>query len=444
MPICTSLLGVSCQRALVLLLGEMRHSPSTICNNRFRLTRRPARARIAALVAALAIPLSAASEGPQCGLVERVMREVSAVRGLIPKSEVPCAIAGRGQIREFLRQHISEKLPPKKLEMEQVTFRAVGIVPDDYDYEHGVIEFYVSQIGGYYDPDTKRLVMAEWIPASVQEGVVRHELTHALQDQLYGLDQFLDPKGDNGDQLLAFASLVEGDATAVMSDIDRMQRAQPPLAKSRSVTMGQGGHTGPIAAPTSPAHFPQALESIILFPYTHGIQFVHALLRSGGYAAVDAAFASPPRSSHEILKPDDYISRRFRAENPSPEELGAGAQGASVLYTDVLGEFAIRAILEAGGIPKPQALKSSQGWRGDRIGVLAPRGGEQLVVWKSAWASEADAQEFASAYRTMVRARYGIAIGEQRTKLSPLKAAALTTHEREVLAQFWVSRGPRT
>jgi hypothetical protein len=426
----------------VLLLKRMRGTPSSICNNRIRLTGRAARGAVVALVVAATGALPAIAEKPQCALLQGVMKEVSAVRALTPKGEVPCAIASREEIGEFLRQSVSKKLPPKKLEMEQVVYRAVGIVPDEYDYVHGVIEFYLSQIGGYYDPYTKRFVMADWIPASIQESVARHELTHALQDQSYGLDRFLDPTGDNGDQLMALASLVEGDATAVMNDIDRMQRGQPPLAKIKSIDTGEEDKVLALTTAALPTQTPQALEAMILFPYVHGIKFVHAILRSGGYAAVDAAFKEPPRSSHEILQPGDYLSRRFKAENPTAEGLASAAPGAAPLYSDVLGEFAVRAILEGAEISKTQASKASGGWKGDRAVLFVAPDGSRSVVWKSVWQSEVDAQEFASAYRAMIRSRYGVALGEQRTQISPSKAAALVAHGREVLAQFWIPRDP--
>ena len=60
------------------------------------------------------------------------------------------------------------------------------------------------------------------MPAAFQTTIAVHELTHALQDQYFDLQKFVDAKTENSDLLLAHSALVEGDATAVMIDYDRI------------------------------------------------------------------------------------------------------------------------------------------------------------------------------------------------------------------------------
>ncbi len=45
-----------------------------------------------------------------------------------------------------------------------------------------------------------------------QKSTLAHELTHALQDQLYGLKAMQDLIEKDDDMILAFSALVEGDA----------------------------------------------------------------------------------------------------------------------------------------------------------------------------------------------------------------------------------------
>src|SRR5205809_433150 len=73
-----------------------------------------------------------------------------------------------------------------------------------------------EQVAGFYDPHTKTMNMADWIPPEMQSMVLSHELTHALQDQNYDLDKFLHAARDNDDATSARQAIVEGHAMAAM------------------------------------------------------------------------------------------------------------------------------------------------------------------------------------------------------------------------------------
>ena len=61
--------------------------------------------------------------------------------------------------------------------------------------------------------------MADWVPAEMQRPVLAHELTHALQDQHFGLEKFLKRIPGNDDASLARNSLIEGEGLAIMMDV---------------------------------------------------------------------------------------------------------------------------------------------------------------------------------------------------------------------------------
>jgi hypothetical protein len=117
-----------------------------------------------------------------CALTDEALKHASEVRELKPLSAVPCVVEDKAAVTQFLQDTIREDLPPQKLAMEELAYRAIGLIPDSFDYQHGLVEFLVGQIGGYYNPKKKLFVMAGWLPASVQQGVAVHELTHALQE----------------------------------------------------------------------------------------------------------------------------------------------------------------------------------------------------------------------------------------------------------------------
>ena len=372
-----------------------------------------------------------------CSIVQQKLAEVAGLRGLAAKSPVPCAVESRAEVEEFLRSTIARRLPPQKLEHEQAVYRAVGVVPDDYDYPAGLLGLYMSQIGGYYDPEEKRFIMADWMPAHMQSIIARHELTHALQDQHYSLESFIDPKMESGDELLAHSSLIEGDATAVMLDIERGIKGMAPLSSERSVKAYMEGQARSMSGASDLRRTPHALKELVLFPYTHGLRFVHELMRRDGYREVDRAFVKPPRSTREILHERDFIERRFSLTIPEVHELRGAPAGGGASYTDTLGEFLIRAVLESHAETRGDATRAAQGWIGDRVALFPPVNGEAVVSWTSAWESENDAREFALAYRKLLKARYGKAPATGRTQLSPAKAADVEVRGKRVSVVFW-------
>jgi hypothetical protein len=321
--------------------------------------------------------------------------------------------------------------------MEQLVYRALGVVPDDYDYANGIIQLYVSQIGGYYDPEKKHFIMAAWIPAVMQATVGVHELTHALQDQHFDLERMLDPKIENGDKLLALAALVEGDATAVMTDYTRELNGQKPLSQEASIDalilqQVLAGSMGSLEKT------PEALRSLLLFPYTSGLRFAHQLLRKGGYPEIDKAFRAPPESSREILHPEIYLSGRGTLSIPNRGELDRGGAKDDSMYTDSIGEFGISAILGAGSKDKTKAVEAAKGWVGDRVCVFKLSEAQMVVSWKTRWESEQEAREFARAYAGFIEDRYSTKVSTGGRYLTPSKDIRVSHSGVEVDLVFWV------
>lgn len=390
----------------------------------------------------LPVTTTAQSTADLCLASGIALRRASEIRGLRVRKEVPCVIQDKSQVRDFLEETIRTELPPDKMEMEQLAYRAIGMLPDDYDYGKNLVRFLVSELGGYYDPKRGRFVMAAWLPADAQQAVAVHELTHALQDQHYNLREFLDAKSDNGDRSLAYSALIEGDATAVMLDNDRRVGGLAELAKEESIEaaillqilgMNIGGSAGEV---------PASLKAMLIFPYTSGLRFAHAILRRKGYTGLDSAYKAPPQSTREVLHPEEYLAGSFKAEIPTPAEVsalhGTNNNLATVEYSDVVGEFGISSLLSNSVAQADSRSKAAVGWKGDRLVVY--RGGERvrIVRWLTRWESEQDAREFQEAYAAFVEDRYKIRPGEKEVSLSPSKSLEIHIEKREVLIQIKV------
>jgi hypothetical protein len=107
-----------------------------------------------------------------------------------------------------------------------------------------------------------------------------------------------------------------------------------------------------------------------------------------------------------VLHPERYLgSREAPSEIVVPDladDLGAGWE---TLHRDTLGEFVI-ALYLAQQLRQETAWQAADGWDGDNIVAWEHEGGDQVLVWRTLWASTAEAAEFERAMTAMVPHRY--------------------------------------
>jgi hypothetical protein len=362
----------------------------------------------------------AVAEPSACAVTERALREAAILRSIAPRASVPCVVRSRGEIEIFLRKNIAEKFPKDTLAMEQLWYQALGIVPDDYGYEKEIVQVYAQQIGGYYDPDRKEFVMLDTMPGKLQLPVAVHELTHAIQDHKFGLSDFLDPRNRESDELMARAALVEGDATAIMQDFMAGKAGKMPKDLSE------------VSFPESTVEVPETLERILLFPYLDGLAFVRHVQRVGGLSAINAAFSNPPKSSREVLHPEQYLNRSFVPEELPLKEVEQPNEKASQVYADTVGEFAVSALLGTAFSSKQRGATCAEGWRRDRVVVFNGDGQKRFVSWMSEWDSQDESTEFYECYLEMLKARYQKDVGSEVVEVAPGKRMKISHLERRV------------
>jgi hypothetical protein len=329
-------------------------------------------------------------------LADEVLQQVSQVRGLRPLGPVARELHDEATLRGYITRRLEQEYPGDRLQREQRLLQALGLLPAECDLAAAVKDLYAAQTAGYYDPERRTLYISSALPAALQRPTMAHELTHALQDQHFKIGRYLDPsrRDMDDDTRAAIMGLLEGDATAVM--LATLSRAGGG-EWVQNLSFFEGGTLEALTA-ASAASVPAFLVQLLNFPYHYGTAFVASLYRSGGWEAVSAAYARPPRSTEQILHPERY-SPDEDAPTPVPraafpERLG----NLSFYYELVLGEFVTRQILEQQVSPEA-AARAAAGWDGDRAALYAGKD-DELLVWLSAWDSPADAAEFAEAARS--------------------------------------------
>ena len=330
------------------------------------------------------------------GRLADVAEGVERVRGLefdrLPRASlVSPEEAARESVRELDRQ-----IPRSRQRVAERLLVMLGLVPPGTRLRDVVGTALAEEVAGYYDPrtGTMALVRGVGLDGFLAEVTLAHELTHALEDQRFGIeaagvDDLL------RDRASADAALREGSATVAMVEYVALTQAGgrelPAGVRSRALKEMEG-----IALPAS-SGLPRYVRESLVFPYAAGARFVDRLERRGGWAAVDRAFgAAAPVSTEQIMHPERYEA----GERPVRVRLrGARAAlppGARVVARGDVGEFDTAQFLhDANG--RSRSEEAAAGWGGSEFELWRlPDGGDVLVMaW--AWDTPRDAAEFAAA-----------------------------------------------
>ena len=341
---------------------------------------------------------------------------VSRIRGLDAVKSFACRTENRYQVEAFITESARERLPKDRLQNEEDLFLLLGVIPPGYNYFDGMVTLYTSQLGGYYDPKTKTVVMADWMPPALQRIIALHELTHLLQDQRYNLDSLVGVSVTESDRALAHAALVEGDASVVTLDIEQEERGLPPLAKLKSLKeVSSKSLSASVVENRTIEYVPETLSLLVHFPYVEGAAFAHTLLASGGYGSIDAALKDPPTSTSEILHPERYL-RRIKGESaikaalpPVPSE---------VVYSDVYGEFFIQALLAPTIKSVRTRAELATNWVADKVYLLQQKEGKRRAQWHTVWINKEAAELFANFLRMHIQGVRGVRFSNQGNKVT--------------------------
>jgi hypothetical protein len=150
----------------------------------------------------------------------------------------------------------------------------------------------------------------------------------------------------------------------------------------------------------------------LVFPYREGTTFVRTLVESGGFAAVDRAFAAPPASTEQVLHPEKYAEGEAPQAVSLPDLAVALGEGWTLLRTNVLGEHDLRILIQQHAEPQ-RAAAGSAGWGGDRYAFLERADGARVLVLRSEWDSQEQADEFFQAYAGALKQRFEGSAGDE-------------------------------
>lgn len=360
---------------------------------------------------------------------EQLFHEVDTILDFASKdSDLPIKhgvkrrLTSREEVVAYLKKNMAEDKDVQRLRRTELVLKKFGLLPRNFDLQSFLVDLLEEQVAGYYDAKTKTVNLLDWVSPELQRPVLAHELTHALQDQSFGLDKWLKKGSDDIDSKKdltpdditkdeyseARQAVVEGQAMVVLLDYMLAPMHRNVLDSPGFVDMMSGDMENGTPDSVEYRNAPIFLKESLTFPYRYGMEFEAEVLSARGKdGAFAVPFQNPPRTSREIMEPKAYLSGERIPPLPLPD--------FKKIFKDydrfdigAIGEFDVDVLAEqyAG---KDAAEHVYPNWRGGYYYSVHPKGNPQGVLgllFVSRWASAKAAEEFAGIYARGMAERY--------------------------------------
>ncbi len=369
--------------------------------------------------------------------VDEILKFSSQDTDLPIKREVKRRLTSRDELVAYMTKHMSDDEDAKRLRRSELVLKKFGLLPHDFDLSSFLVALLREQVAGYYDPKTKTVNLLDWVGIEQQRPVLAHELTHALQDQSFGLEKWMKagagdlverraeptPADIENDEIsTARQAVVEGQAMAVLLDYVLAPAGHsvldsPAVVEELKKGMIAGGDDSPKFRDA-----PIFIKEELTFPYRYGLDFEIALLKHGGKAkAYAGAFTDSPHSSRQIMEPQTYLSGE-RIQPMALPDFKQDFKNYDKFDIGAMGEFDVAILIDqyAGDTASHDLYPH---WRGGYYYAVQPKGQASFssigLLYVSRWATPEDADEFAAIYAKSLAKRYehvhGVAEAGQKT-----------------------------
>ena len=347
--------------------------------------------------------------------LKELLKNAEKYRGLKCLHGVPSGALKEDALRVKMKLAFEEELPPAKMKPLDSALKSFGLIPETMNLGTYYPELLTSQVGGFYDPRRQYLVIVQReggllgkeataklgadMARKMEETVMVHELTHAIQDQNFNLKKFMieDPLSDAA---AARVALVEGDATLTMYDfLSGMRLEEMPMVEDLMAGILKDPKELMAMSPDMPGakemeNAPAWFRDGMLFSYMQGFIFCIKVKKAGGQALLDHAFTKdPPRSTEQILHPEKWYQKRDDPIDIAMPGMAEQLPGWTKASEGTLGELGIKIWLNETLKDNEKAGKAAEGWGGDRFAVFE-KNDARILCWVTDWDTAEDAAKF--------------------------------------------------
>ncbi len=344
------------------------------------------------------------STDPAFSQINSIVKTLSGISSLSEKHAVPYGRMSKRQLRQFLTKRIKKMLKPEEIHADELALKMFGLVPQDFDLKKSTIDLLTEQAAAFYDYDQKKLFLLAGSPLDSETTTLAHELSHALADQHFDLEHFMEDTPSNDDENLAHTAVVEGQASWLMIAYDLKQAGKPPVpTKEMLQSVGDSSEQSMTDYPVLKAS-PLYIQQSLLFPYSEGTLFFDAVFRKLGQPAFSTVFTDAPVDSAQIIHPDRYFGHIKPTKPDLPKVTLKNSTGE--ITEGSVGEFDHEILLRqyAGAAAATEIAPHLRG--GQFKIVAAGKSHTPVLEYVSQWDSEHDATAFFAAYEKVLKTKW--------------------------------------
>ena len=360
--------------------------------------------------------------------VDGMLAILSDITGLEIRKPIPRELITRDEIRELIETRIAEETSPEQVRLDELFLKLFGFVDDDFDLQQELVDVLTEQATALYDFKTRKLYLASWTPEDMQEFALVHELAHALADQHFNLEKYVN-KAKSADGDIARSAVMEGQASWLMTEYVFKETGRS-LATNRlaAITTAAASRFEAEQYPVFSAA-PLFLRETMLFPYVEGLLFQQAVVEKRGQAGFREVFERPPLTSQHIMEPEAYFARRKAAHPPLPK--AKPGRGFKQVARGAVGQLDHHVLLKQY-FSEDEADSLSPRWRGGHYRIYENKAKDHAVLaYASRWQDAEATARFFDLYKQVCKKKWRSAVFESET---PRRVTGVSETGRFVLA----------
>jgi hypothetical protein len=277
------------------------------------------------------------------------------------------------RLTDYLDTYYPERFYARRSE----AWQTIGALPRDVGYLEAIDTYQQGQVLGFYNSQNEELVYTGDADLNrIEQFVLAHELTHAIDDQHFNLDR-LDGlvARCQEERFQAALGIVEGSANHFATQV----LINFPIQE-----------VGPIPGDDA-GDVPPFIVEIMAYPYTTGQRFADALSDADGPSAIDGALETFPTTTEQVMHPTKFPHEAGESVDVADFAPTFGS-GWHDLDAMVVGELWLKALLHLR-LEDQVAASAAAGWGGGTYRAWTD-GDDVAVIMSTVWDTPADAQEF--------------------------------------------------
>jgi hypothetical protein len=369
--------------------------------------------RSIAILLAIAVGLCAQSASvlpetaagvPTAAEIDSVMKDLSGITGFQIHKQIPFQLVTRDEVNRFLKDQIRRSVKPEEIRAEEVTLKMFGFVPQDFDLRQNTIDLLTEQAAAFYDFHRKKLFISDWATHNMRDAALVHELAHALADQNFPIEKFLNTNANDSEESLARQTVVEGQASWLMIEWAARRQGKSladPANAERYLKLDSREDVDDSSFPVFGKE-PLYIRRTLMFPYDEGGVFQQAVFVKEGKEAFSDVFRRPPATTAQILHPERY----FGGVRSSAPGLPKPAPHSRKFIDGTLGELDQRILLRQYlNVELSDDLSPHMKGAAFRIDELKSSH-RRTLVYVSEWDDESAAARYFEAYQQVLRGKW--------------------------------------